>query len=287
VALRIVTDSTADLPQEFVDRLQITVVPLIVLFGDEELRDGVDITSERFFKRLVRETKLPTTSQPSVGDFRAVYEALRDAGATEILSIHLSAKLSRTIESARQAAEGIEGVRIAHVDSGLASLALGLGVITAAEAAAEGQSLDDVRALAESQFARTTIFFMVDTLEYLRRGGRIGRAQELIGSLLQFKPLLTIRNGEVVPIGRARTKQRALEELIRRAGELRPIEEAMAVHATTPEDLDYVVARLHGMAPDAPITVGRITPVVGVHGGPGLVGFAVVSANGVIPPSHS
>lgn len=278
MVLRIVTDSTADLPPEFVDRLAIAVVPLVVLFGDEVLQDGVDINSEKFFRRLVREPQLPTTSQPSVGTFRAAYEALRDAGATEILSIHISGKLSRTIESARQAAAEVSGVRIEHVDSGEASLALGLGVIAAAEAAQAGKSLDEVRALVTSQFRRTHCFFMVDTLEYLRRGGRIGRAQELIGSLLQFKPLLAIREGEVVPIGRARTKQRAIEELLRRAGELRPIAQAMAVHATTPEDCEYIVERLHGMAPDAEITVGRITPVIGVHTGPGMLGFAVVTA---------
>ena len=278
MAVRIVTDSTADLPPEFVERLHITVVPLIVLFGDEQLRDGIDINSEKFFRRLVREPQLPTTSQPSVGAFREAYEALRADGATEILSIHISGKLSRTVESARQAAVGLADVRIVHIDSGLASLALGLGVIAAAEQAEAGQQLDAIRAAVEAQFARTYIYFMVDTLEYLRRGGRIGRAQELIGSLLQFKPLLTIRDGEVVPIGRARTKQKAIEELLRRAGERRPITQAMAVHATTPEDLDYIVERLHGMAPDAPITVGRITPVVGVHAGPGMLAFAVVSS---------
>lgn len=279
MTLRIVTDSTADIPPEFVERLNITVVPLVVLFGDEELQDGVDISSEKFFKRLVREPKLPTTSQPSVGTFRAVYEALLADGATEILSIHLSSKLSKTIESARQAAEGFPEARIVLVDSRTASLALGLGVIAAAEAAHEGRTLDEVRALVEDHFRRTYTFILVDTLEYLRRGGRIGRAQELVGSLLQFKPLLSITDGEVVPIGRARTKQKALEELLRRAGALRPFQQAMVVHATTPDDLDYVVQRLHGMEPDMPITVGRATPVVGVHAGPGMIAFAVVSAS--------
>lgn len=277
MTLRIVTDSTSDIPSEFIERLDITVVPLVVLFGDEELQDGIDITSEKFFKRLVRETQLPTTSQPSVGTFRATYEALIADGATEILSIHLSSKLSKTIESARQAAEEFPETRFVFVDSRTSSLALGLGVIAAAEAVQAGKSLDEVRAMVENHFDRTHTFIMVDTLEYLRRGGRIGRAQELIGSLLQFKPLLAIADGEVQPIGRARTKQKALEELLRRAGELRPFQEAMVVHATTPEDLDYVVQRLHGMEPEMPITVGRVTPVVGVHAGPGMISFAVVS----------
>ncbi|MBM4415214.1 MAG: DegV family protein [Chloroflexi bacterium] len=278
MTLRIVTDSTADLPPALAAQHAIGVVPLTVLFGDEQLRDGVDITSEKFFRRLVREQKLPTTSQPAPGDFRAAYETLIAEGASEILSIHISGKLSRTIESARMGAEGLPA-RIEHLDSGLASLALGLGVMTAAMRAAAGASLDETRALVADQFARTHLYFMVDTLEFLRRGGRIGRAQELIGSLLQFKPLLAIEAGVVEPIGRARTKQRALEELLRLAGELRPIEQMMAVHATTPDDLKFLVDRLYGLAPDAPITVGRITPVIGVHGGPGLLGFAVVTAS--------
>lgn len=278
MTLRIVTDSTADLPPALAAQHAIGVVPLAVLFGDEQLRDGVDITSEKFFRRLVREQKLPTTSQPAPGDFRAAYETLIAEGASEILSIHISGKLSRTIESARMGADGLPA-RIEHLDSGLASLALGLGVMTAAMSAAAGASLDETRALVADQFARTHLYFMVDTLEFLRRGGRIGRAQELIGSLLQFKPLLAIEAGVVEPIGRARTKQRALEELLRLAGELRPIEQMMAVHATTPDDLKFLVDRLYGLAPDAPITVGRITPVIGVHGGPGLLGFAVVTAS--------
>ena len=279
MTLRILTDSTADLPPEFVERLHIAVVPLVVLFGDEQLLDGVDITSERFFKRLVREQTLPTTSQPSPASFRAAYEQLVAEGATEILSIHVSGKLSKTIESARRAAEGVTGARIEHIDSQTTSLALGLGVIDAAELANAGKGIDEVKAAIEDQFRRTYTFIMVDTLEYLRRGGRIGRAQELIGSLLQFKPLLAIADGEVVPVGRARTKQKAFEELLRRAGALRPFSQAMVVHATTPDDLDYVVQRLHGMEPEMSITVGRITPVVGVNAGPGMLAFAVVSSN--------
>jgi DegV family protein with EDD domain len=287
VPVRIVTDSTADLPAEYVEALHITVVPLIVMFGDEEFQDGVDINADRFFRRLVREERLPTTSQPSVGSFRATYEQLRAQGATEILSIHLSGRLSRTVESARQAAEGLEGVRVEHIDSRTASLALGLGVIAAAHAAQAGASLADIRKLVESQFQRTHLFFLVDTLEYLRRGGRIGRAQELIGSLLQFKPLLTIRDGEIVPVGRARTRQRAIEELLRLASERRPFVQAMAVHATTPDDLDYVVQRLRGMVTDAPVTTGRITPVIGVHSGPGLLGLAVVTPDSSPPRNEA
>jgi DegV family protein with EDD domain len=287
VAIGIVTDSTADLPLPLLAQHHITVVPLIVLFGDEAFQDGIEITSDKFFKRLVRESKLPTTSQPSPIAFRTAYERLREEGATEILSIHISGRLSKTLESARQGAGGVEGVRIVHLDSGLTTLALGMGVVKAAEAVEAGCTLDEARDVAASFFRRTHTFFMVDTLEYLRRGGRIGRAQEIVGSLLQLKPILSLQDGEVVPVGRARTKQKAIEEMLRRAAELRPIEELMAVHATTtPNDLEHVVERLHGLAPAAPITVNRITPVIGVHGGPGLLGFAVVTADdGTVPPA--
>jgi len=288
VAIGIVTDSTADLPPPLVEQHHITVVPLTVMFGDEAFQDGVEITADKFFKRLVRESKLPSTSQPSPVAFRTAYERVKSEGATEILSIHISSKLSKTLESARQGATGVEGVRIEHLDSGMATLALGMGVVKAAEAVQAGGTLDEAKAAADSFFRRTHAFFMVDTLEYLRRGGRIGRAQEIVGSLLKLKPILSLQNGEVVPVGRARTKQKAIEEMLRRAAELRPIEELMAVHATTPADLEHIVERLHGLAPHAPITTSRITPVIGVHGGPGLLAFGVVTADtGTAPPLTS
>lgn len=283
MTVRIVTDSTADLPPEIVEAHGITVVPLSVFFGDEELLDGVDITSDRFFRRLGREKTLPTTSQPSPGRFRETYERLRDDGATEIVSIHVSSKLSGTCESARQAMEGLTGVRVVLVDSLTTSLALGLGVIAAAEAVARGADADEVARTATQQFARTHVFIMLDTLEYLRRGGRIGRGMEIVGSLLHVKPLATIEDGAVASLGRARTRQKAIEALIDRASAFRPISAVAAMHATTPDDLEYLVTRLRGIAPDAPVIVNRLTPVIGVHSGPGVLAFVVVSADPQAP----
>ena len=277
MSIRIVTDSTADLPPEVASKHQIAVVPLTVLFGDEELRDGVDITAERFFRRMQREAELPTTSQPSPGAFREVYERLAAEGATEIISIHVSSKLSGTLEASYQGAVGLD-VRIVHVDSQLTSLALGLGVIAAAEAVRDGATVEEARALVDDQFRRTHTFFVLESIENLRRGGRIGRAQGFVGSLLKVKPVLTFEGGEVVPVARARTRPRAIEEALRRAAAYRPIVQAMAVHATTPDDLEYVASRLRGLAPDAPILTGMLGPTVGVHGGPGLLGLAVVSS---------
>ncbi len=278
MVLRIVTDSTADLPAEVVQEYGITVVPLSVLFGDEELLEGVDITSDEFFVRLVRESAVPTTSQPPPQRFRDAYESLVSEGADEILSIHVSGSLSGTLEAARRGAAGLDRVRIRHVDSRFTSLGLGLGVITAARAAQEGRPLDEVVELVEDQFQRTSLYFVVDTMEYLRRGGRMGRAAETFGSLLRIKPLLAIQGGELVAVARVRTKSRAIEEMLRRVAELRPILYAGAAHAATPQDLEYVTDRLHGLAPDAPILTTSIGPTVGTHGGPGLIGVGAVRA---------
>ena len=277
MSIRIVTDSTADLPPELAESLGITVVPLFVNFGDEQLRDGVDISSEQFFHRLPREARTPTTSQPSAGAFREVYQRLAEEGA-DIVSIHVSAKLSGTFASAQQGAADLVGTEIRVLDSRSVSLALGMAAVTAAETARGGANLDEVIAAAEGQLRRTHMFIVLDTLEYLRRGGRIGRGMEIVGTLLKVKPLAMIRDGEVVSIGRARTKMKAFEEVLRRITALRPLEQAMVVHATTPEESSYLVDRLHGLEPTAPITDGRIGPVVGVHGGPGVIGIAVVTA---------
>jgi DegV family protein with EDD domain len=287
VSIRIVTDSTADLDPGLAAANGITVVPLSVLFGDEELLDGVDIDSQGFFERLERESVLPTTSQPSAGAFREVYERLASEGATEILSIHVSGKLSGTLDSARQGAQGLEGVRIEFLDSKLTTLALALGVLAAARAVAGGASLDEARDLAASQFRRTHCYFLVDTLEYLRRGGRIGRASEVLGSLLKVKPLLSLQNGEVEPIGRVRTKQKAIDDLLRRAAELGPVEQMMAAHAASPEDCRKLSERLQALAPDAPLVTGEVGPVIGVHAGPGLLALAVVTADESSPASPS
>ncbi len=279
---RIVTDSTADLPAELIERYGIAVVPLSILFGDEELLDGVDITSEQFFKRLARESTLPTTSQPSPAAFQSVYERLRDEGATEILSIHVSSKLSGTLQSARQGCEGVSGIRFRHVDSGTVSLALGMGVLASARAIEDGGSMEAARAAAEDMFGRTHLFFLVETLEYLRRGGRLSRGGEIVGTLLKVKPILSVENGELVAIARVRTRAKAIEDLLQRVTALRPITHCAAIHATTPDDLKYLVDRIDGIAPDAQVLTARITSVLGVHSGPGVLGVAVV-AQGVSP----
>ena len=277
MAIRIVTDSTADLPAEVAESLGITVVPLYVHFGDEQLRDGVDISSEEFFERLQRESRTPTTSQPPAGAFRDVYRNLA-ADGSEIVSIHVSSKLSGTFASAQQGAAGLEGTEVRVVDSGAASMALGMAAIAAVEAAGRGASIDGVVAAAEDLLGRSHMLVIFDTLKYLRQGGRIGRSMELIGTLARLKPIATVRDGEVAAAGRVRTKNKAIEEVLRRFAELRPLERAGVVYATTPDECDYVAERLRGLAPEIPITQSRIGPVLGVHAGPGVLGATVVTA---------
>ena len=278
MTLHIVTDSTCDLPRDAIEALGITVVPLSILFGDEELLDGVDIQADQFFRRLERDPHMPTTAQPAPALFARAYQRLIDEGATEILSIHLAAQLSGTLESARQGAQGLEGARIEHLDSTTVSLGLGIGVMEAARSARAGVSLDLVRAQAEDRFRRTHIFVTLDTLEYLRRGGRMTRGQEWLGTLLKVKPVLSIEGGEVVPVGRVRTRQRAIEDILARCADLRPVEHLFVLHSTTPEEADFARERVAALDAGAPITVGRVTPVVGVHGGPGILGVGVVTA---------
>ncbi|MGB2694688.1 MAG: DegV family protein [Dehalococcoidia bacterium] len=277
--VRIVTDSTADLPPEIAKQLEISVVPLQVIFGEETFRDGVDLKSEEFFQQLQSSKEHPRTSQPSLGDFQQFYERLA-AETDRILSIHLSSRLSGTVETARQAALPFIGrCEIDVLDSRSASMAMGLAVMAAARAARAGSDLATCAAVTRSVLQREEIAVALDTLEYLRRGGRIGRAQAFLGGILRLKPILSIRDGEVHPISRVRTRRKALDEVLRICTEGRPVEEAAIMHATTPDDARRLADEVAHRWPGARIHIGRFGPVLGAHGGPGLIGVAVVLAN--------
>lgn len=275
--IRIVTDSTADLPPELAHALGITVVPLNVIFGDEVYRDGVDITSDEFFRRLETSSVHPTTSQPSPAAFQETYERLAQGGADGIVSLHISAKLSGTYTSAqlgRQAAQVSCPVEV--IDSQTVSLALGFCAIRAAKAANQGAALERVLAITDYAIHHNRLYDMLDTLEYLHRGGRIGRARALLGSLLNLKPVITLQKGEVVPVARARTRAKAIDELVRLALSHPNIAEVGIVHATTPEDAERLRQRFAQTLPDATIYVARLGPVLGVHVGPGTLGVCVM-----------
>ncbi len=276
--VKVVTDSTADLPAEVVRDLDITVVPLQVIFGETCLRDGVDIDSEEFFRRLPEESELPRTSQPSLGEFQQAYEKLAEQ-TDQILSVHLSSRFSGTVQTARQAAQALAGrCRIEVIDSGTVSMALGFAVIAAARAAREGADLERCAAAARDVLGRQHLAVALDTLEYLRRGGRIGRAQAFLGGLLRLKPILTVRDGEAYPLTRVRTHRKALEEVLRVCLAAGTVEEAAVMHANSPEDARFLADELARRCPGVAVYIGRIGPVIGVHGGPGLIGLAVVVA---------
>jgi DegV family protein with EDD domain len=278
MTVRVVTDSTADLPPEVVQELGITVIPLPVLFGDEVYRDGVDLSSEEFFERLATSPVLPMTSQPPVGVFLETYRKVA-AETNEIVSIHITARGSGTCESALQAAKSLGGSpRVEVVDSESASMGLGFQVIAAARAARAGASLDEVIAAARSVCRRVHTLALLETLEYLRRGGRIGRAQAFLGSVLNLKPLITIRDGVVHPVARVRTRARALDQMLRYCMACGDLEQVAILHGTTPEDAEMLAQRVRERLPDVPIYVGRLGPALGVHGGPGIIGMVVVEA---------
>ncbi len=273
MTVRVVTDSLADLPPELAKGLDVTVVPLTVNFGLESYRDGIDITSSQFFSRLVSGKSLPTTSQPSVGAFAEVYADLASQGH-DIMSIHASGMLSGTLNSATQATKEVAGVGVAIVDTLSVSLGEGLVVMEAARLAQAGATLEEVAQAARETIPKVEIYFVVDTLEYLQKGGRIGRAQAMVGTLLSIKPILALRRGEVHPFARARTRSRAVERMKQVVQANGPYVEMAVLHTTTPDEMYALGEELQPLCPDRPVVTGTIGPVVGTYAGPGLLGVA-------------
>ena len=275
MTVRVVTDSGADLPSEVVEALSITVVPLVVLFGDEVLRDEIDLTTDQFFQRLVDSPVHPSTSQPSVGAFQEAYE--RVAGETDsIVSIHVGAKFSGTVAAAMLARDRLTAAcRIEIIDSEGASLGLGFAVLAAARAAKEGASLEDVVAAAESVVRRQHTLAVLDTLEYARRGGRISRVEALLGNLLHVKPILSIKT-EVRPLSRARTRAAALKRMFELAMAYPHIVQVGVMHGTTPEDAEMLAQWTRERLPGVPVQIARLGPALGAHGGPGIMVMTVV-----------
>lgn len=272
--VKIVADSTSDLPAEVVRDLGITVVPAQIQFGDTIYRDGVDLSPEEFYRKLQESSILPRTSAPSPGNFREVYSRIaRDANA--IVSIHVSAKMSATYDAARLGSVDLK-CPISIIDSQTASMACGLLVIIAARAAREGASLSEIETLVRSAVPRTITYGVFGTLEYLYKGGRIGRAQAFLGSMLKLNPILAIRAGEVVPIARVRTRTKAIGrlcEILRASG----IPQEMSVMGTTePEESEALAQRLAPMFPPERMYRAKIGPAMGTYVGPGAVGVSVI-----------
>jgi DegV family protein with EDD domain len=273
--IAVVTDSTSDLPPDLATRHGITVVPLNVHFGETVFRDGVDLTSDDFLGLLAKAPELPTTSQPAAGVFEAAFRRLA-ADHDAIVAVLISSKLSGTVGSAAIAAEAVKDlIPVELVDSASASLGLGFQALRAAELAAEGQDAAAIATRLRAETGRYHIVFFADTLEYLRRGGRIGLAQSLVGSLLSIKPLLLIDEGQVVPLERARTRSRAIDGLVEFAkGFPRPARLGV-LHVTSPADAETLVQRLAALEPARDPILGRFGPVILTHLGPGGLGVII------------
>jgi DegV family protein with EDD domain len=277
VPVRIVTDSTCDLTRDLIDDLKINVVPLTISFGEESFRDGVDLDADRFYARLQTEKELPKTSQPPPALFEHAYRHLTSQG--EVVSVHLSHKFSGTVTTARSVAQEVAPDAISVVDSGSVSLGLGLCVVAAARAARDGASRDECAAAAEAVASRLHVAVAFETLEYLRRGGRIGRARAFLGSLLRLKPILTVQDGEAAPLTRARSRAKAIDELVTLCDRYAPVTDIAICSTTTPDDAAALAQRVRAKVPSADTMLGRFGPVLGVHGGPGMLGIAVVQGN--------
>ncbi len=278
MAIRIVTDSTSDLTPELANELGVTVVPANVIIDDVTYRDGVDLKSDEFYRRLIDGPGLPTTSQPSVGTFQAAYQEILDQG-DEIVSIHVSGKLSGTVNSANQAKGSLgENAPIEVVDSGGASIALALIIAAAAEAAGGAASCQELAEQVRRDLPRTSAVFALDTLEYLQKGGRIGKAQAFVGSLLSVKPILTLVDGEVHPLERPRNHQRAMRrmaELTREKGPAARLGIAFSTDEAWAADLR---GSLSDVVPEDKVITVRFGPALGTYVGPRAVGVALTLA---------
>jgi fatty acid kinase fatty acid binding subunit len=273
--VRIVTDSACDLPEAVCTELGIEVVPLTIRFGEREYTDRTELSTEAFWRELAASDVLPETAAPSVGAFEETFRRLGDDGADGIVCINLSARLSATMQSAQVAAKALDGqVPVEIIDSQSASMGIGNLVLYAARRARAGATLDEITREVESRRARQTVFATVDTLEYLRKGGRIGGAQALLGSMLSIKPVITVKDGAVEPAGRVRTRSKALRFIADQVPDGR-VESISVLHAMAP-DLDEFLAMIEPKIPDADVVVGTIGPVVGVHTGPRVIGIAYI-----------
>ena len=271
----IVLDSTADFPQASDRFPNWRVVPLYVRFGDDSYRDYVELGPAEFYARLRSAPELPTTSQPTPGDFLAAFETL--AGYERILSLHLAGRLSGTVESARTAAGLAGGDRIRVVDSQTASAAIAMLGLAIQRRLERGTTDDEIDRLIERYLGAHGLLFTVDTLEFLAKGGRIGRAAAMAGQLLNVKPILTIAGGEVVPLARVRGNQKAMREFVDRFTESTENGPGLRVgiaHADAPERAEQLVKMVRDLRPQAEIElVTTLGAVVGTHAGPGTVGF--------------
>ena len=275
--LHIVTDSTSDLTAAEAQRLGVTVVPLTVRFGEECLRDGVDLSADGFYARLPTSTVHPTSSQPSPEQFGEVFRSLLAGPDDGVVSVHLSPKWSGTMQSASLAAQEFDG-RVRVVDSGTISAGLQFLLRGALRDIAGGADADTVVKNVEDRRGRVVIYILLDTLTYLQRGGRIGRAQAFLGGVLNLKPVLRLVDGEAHPFARVRSRQQGVTKLVDTIRAEGPLEALATMHSGAPELLDAIGAPITRAFPELDITTGQLGPVVGVYAGAGGLGVALMRA---------
>jgi len=279
MAIKVVTDSTSDLPADVAESLGIEVVPLNVHFGSDVYKDRVNLMPDTFYDKLINGDVLPTTSQPSVGEFIDVYERL-GSDADGIVSVHISEKLSGTMNSARLASQQANAdCPIEVVDTFQVSMGVGICAMEAAEVANSGGDMNQVILAARNAVTRSQCFFMLETLEFLQKGGRIGKAQALIGNLLKIRPMLMLQEGEVHPLGRERTRRKGIAKLVDTVEELAPISGLAVMYSTGPYEAQTLAQNvskfmIEGREP----MVLQIGPVIGTYAGPDTLGIALISA---------
>jgi DegV family protein with EDD domain len=272
----IVTDSVADLPPQVAEEFGITVVPLVVRFGTDLYHDGLDLTPDQFYDKLRTSKALPATSVPSPLAFADAYDKLAER-TNEIVVICLTSKLSATHQVALQSVGLMKKkCRVEVLDSQWAVMAQGFIVIAAAKAARAGASLDEVLDVARHTMRRVDMRAAFDTLEYLERGGRIGKAQAFLGSLLKVNPIIGLKDGEVYPCARERSRAKATDYLCNFAENFGKVEGLAVEYATDLDEANKLVQRLRSKYPQVPFYLSRVSPVIGTHTGPGLIVVAVL-----------
>lgn len=276
MTVRIVTDSTCDLPSVIISRYGIRVVPLYINVGKQEYLDGIDLTREEFYTRLPTFSEQPTTAVPSPQKFRAIYDALADEGASAIISIHISVTLSAVVDVARIAAQETTSVPVTVFDSRQLSLGTGFLVETAAKLAQAGSTVSEILAALNEQILRTHVFAALDTLQFLRRSGRMNSVVSTIGELLQIKPFLKMYDGKA-SAERVRTRKHAMKRLVDLLHEYGPYEKVALLHSDTAERARALLQEVRDILPEGEMWFEQINPVLGTHIGPGVVGFACLS----------
>jgi len=276
MVIKIVTDSTCDIPPSLAAEYDITVIPCYINFANESFLDGIDLSREQFYQKLPGCKSLPTTSSPGIGTFIQAYQRLAAAGASGIISIHVPESLSNVVNIAKLAAESIEEIPVAVVDSGQLSMGIGYQAIAAARTAADGKSMPEILALLKDIMRRTYVLATLDTLEYLHRSGRLNRVQANLGALLNIKPFVKLHNDQV-RLEPVRTFRKSLDRLVNGIGMLGPLEDIIFLHTHAAEKAQYLMAITQFLLPPGKTALlTEASPVIGTHLGPGAVGVACV-----------